>query len=429
MPSKGWVVGLDRDTCIDILMPKILQFLPEDIVAKVTYGDVPEIRMKDGSYARFKTAAAGRRKFQSAALDWVWIDEEIEEPVVEEIRARLIDRKGALWMTMTPLMGKTWLYYKVLEPWQEGKIRRVDVFRWSMKDNTTLDPQVVEDFLSKVPKHLRPARELGEFVDLEGLIWPQFDEKVHVVDAFPIPTHWPVILAMDPGYRHPFSAGFQAVNERGDRFLFAEWHRPKMLASQHAKGMIDVLREHCPHLVNERAVDAAFRSHAAGVARAVEKTMNVISVIDPSAAQVKQELRPFGVFPQDANRDMDSGINRVGEMLHLAANDMAGGLYFMRGRVPVHITQMRSYAWKYDEERKRQVPQDIHDDAMDDTRYGCQVPTPAITDVSRPPKRGTADWYDRLDQNVVQMRSFRANRRVSEAQLHIAAEMQMRRWR
>ena len=61
----------------------------------------------------FKSCDQGREKFQGSSLDFVWFDEESPEDIYYECRMRVLDKKGDIFGTMTPLKGLTFIYREI----------------------------------------------------------------------------------------------------------------------------------------------------------------------------------------------------------------------------------------------------------------------------------------------------------------------------
>ena len=120
----GWVVSLSAQVQRDVAQKKILYYLRrdwiEEIVMQSGRKDSPEngvidfIRIRNvfggSSVIGFKSCDQGREKFQGASLDFVWFDEEPPKEIYEECRMRVIDRRGDIFGTMTPLKGLTFVY-------------------------------------------------------------------------------------------------------------------------------------------------------------------------------------------------------------------------------------------------------------------------------------------------------------------------------
>lgn len=74
------------------------------------------------------------------------------------------------------------------------------------------DPAYIRK-LATLPEPLRSWRLFGDWDAGLGLAVPQIDRRVHLVDPFNVPDHWPKFGAFDWGYNHPFSFGVYTVSE------------------------------------------------------------------------------------------------------------------------------------------------------------------------------------------------------------------------
>lgn len=75
----------------------------------------------------------------------------------------------------------------------------------------------------------------GLWAAAEGLIFEGFDEAVHLVDPFKIPTEWTRWITVDFGYTNPFVMQWWAEDPDGRLFLFREIYRTRRLVEDHAK--------------------------------------------------------------------------------------------------------------------------------------------------------------------------------------------------
>src|SRR3546814_17992160 len=62
----------------------------------------------------------------------------------------------------------------------------------------------------------------GRWVAAEGIIWPEFDPAVHLVDRFDIPDDWTRYWTVDFGYIHPFVAQGWAVDPDGVLYRYRD---------------------------------------------------------------------------------------------------------------------------------------------------------------------------------------------------------------
>lgn len=225
-PVRGWIIGTDWAQGIGtVIWPKIKRYLiPGTYQVSFMRRSAPEIPsaivFANGSEIHFKSAESGPSKFAGADLDFVWIDEEIERSVVEEARARLIDRGGLLSVSLTPVARMQWVCDLEAERDSIGR-PRTKVVRASMRDAMEagiLNREAVEAFLANLPERQRKVRELGDYASMEGMVYPDFRRDVHCltpkngglydatgkwVYSWPLPKTWRRYAAMDFGYVVP----------------------------------------------------------------------------------------------------------------------------------------------------------------------------------------------------------------------------------
>ncbi|MBO5713941.1 MAG: terminase family protein, partial [Clostridia bacterium] len=123
----GWVVSLSTQVQRDVAQAKILRYLNPSWIEDITmlsgkkdspeYGVIDQIRIKNvfggTSTIGFKSCDQGREKFQGSSLDFVWFDEEPPKDIYDECRMRVLDKKGDIFGTMTPLKGLTFIYDEI----------------------------------------------------------------------------------------------------------------------------------------------------------------------------------------------------------------------------------------------------------------------------------------------------------------------------
>lgn len=424
VPNIGWIITLDRTFVEEVLMPAMLYWLPKQYIRKIQRGDSIQIHLTNGSRIVFRTYGQGWLKFQGAKINWAWFDEECPSAVYDETMVRLMAYQGPHWVTMTPLQGKTWVYQRIVQGRSEFKASELAMFSWSTLDNTSLDKDRVETTFRRMPVEIRAARMRGDFVDLEGLVFPQFDERVHMVDDFKIPAHWPVVVGMDYGYRHPFAAVFLAVDETGRIVVWHVYRQQERLMKQHAGQILKVFLHHAPHLVDVNAAERVLRAVEEGRTPVERPFIRARFVIDSSAQLAREELRPFGIAADNCEkRQIIPRIERVGS-LFLDALEGRPGIAFMRGRCGPLIDELRGYSWKKrpavsrDDKAAPPEPQDIHDDAVDALGYGVlAVPGAATPLTVKPPENSPAYMRD-LREKARRISQRMGNERASPDAVH-----------
>ncbi|MCD8372638.1 MAG: terminase family protein [Clostridia bacterium] len=124
----GWIVSLSQQVQRDVAQAKVLYYLPKSWIEEITMlsgrrdspsgGVIDQIKIKNVfggvSTIGFKSCDQGREKFQGSSLDFVWFDEEPPRDIYEECVMRVMDKKGDIFGTMTPLKGLTFIYNEIV---------------------------------------------------------------------------------------------------------------------------------------------------------------------------------------------------------------------------------------------------------------------------------------------------------------------------
>lgn len=193
---SGWAVSVSYEVQRDVAQQKILSYLSKDWIAEIVMqsgkkdspetGVIDQIVVKNvfGGLSRlgFKSADQGREKFQGASLDFVWFDEEPPEDVYRECQMRVLDKKGDIFGTMTPLKGQTWVYDEIYL--NKGQSPEVWYEQMEWADNPYLDEKEVEMLSNSLSDDVKDSRRYGRFKTYNGLVYPEFDVNVHVIEPF-----------------------------------------------------------------------------------------------------------------------------------------------------------------------------------------------------------------------------------------------------
>ena len=357
----GWVVSLTQQVQRDVAQKKILSYLRPDRIAEIVMvsgrkdrpetGIVDQIVVKNAlggtSVIGFKSCDQGRERFQGSSLDFVWFDEEPPREIYEECRMRVIDKRGEIFGTMTPLKGLTFAYEEIYlnrandpEVWYE-------FMEWA--DNPFLSKKEIAALTATLDPATLQSRRYGRFAAREGLVYPEFDERVHVVEPFPVPPEWQENISIDPGLKNPLSAHWYAVDYDGNVYVVAEHYAAGQDVAHHA---------------------AAIRATSEKLGWKHDGSGRVSALIDSAAgcrtlAAAKSVAELFyeqGILTDTrVEKDVFSGIERV--KLYLRRENGLPDLYIFSGCVNM-IREFKSYFWGSGESP---VKRDDH--AMDELRY------------------------------------------------------------
>ncbi|HOK81374.1 MAG: hypothetical protein GX095_03210 [Clostridiales bacterium] len=250
--TSGWVVSLTYEVQRDVAQAKILRYLNPDWIEQVVMregsksspesGVIDAILIKNvfGGVSRigFKSCDQGREKFQGASLDYVWFDEEPPYEIYEECRMRVMDKKGEIFGTMTPLKGLTWVYDEIYLNGRESPEVWYIMMEWA--DNPFLDPDEIKKMSETLSPESLESRRYGRFRHNEGLVYPEFDPNIHVVDPFLLPREWQSNISIDPGLNNPLSCHFYYQDFDGNIYVAAEHYEKGRDIDYHAQAILKI---------------------------------------------------------------------------------------------------------------------------------------------------------------------------------------------
>ncbi len=359
--TEGWVVSLSRQVQRDVAQQKILHYLPPSSIEKVVMlagaqgsadnGVIDFILVKSecGGLSKigFKSCDQGREKFQGTSLDYVWFDEEPPYDIYQECRMRVLDRRGEIFGTMTPLKGLTWVYNTIYLNENDDKEVWYEQIEWA--DNPYLMKEEIESMTKSMSAEEVEARRYGKFVNSSGLVYSEFDENVHVIEPFDVPAEWQDNISIDPGLHNPLSAHFYAVDFDGNVYVVAEHFESEKDVAYHAN---------CIKNIADRL---NWKRNSSG---------KLSALIDPAASQrtLSSEKTVVELFSENGinvntrvNKDMFSGIATVKSYLRTA--DGRVRLYIFKNCVNL-IREFKSYWWG---DGDNPIKKDDH--ALDELRY------------------------------------------------------------
>lgn len=127
------------------------------------------------------------------------------EEIYDECRMRVFDRRGDIFGTMTPLKGLTFVYERIyLNKFSDGEVW-YEFMEWA--DNPYLSKREIAALTASMDESAAQQRRYGRFAAAgAGLVYPEFDERVHVIEPFEVPKEWQDNISIDPGLNNPLSA-------------------------------------------------------------------------------------------------------------------------------------------------------------------------------------------------------------------------------
>ncbi|MBQ9729982.1 MAG: terminase family protein [Clostridia bacterium] len=358
---SGWVVSLSAQVQRDVAQKKILHYLRKDWIEEIVMQsgrkDAPEsgvidfIRVKNVfggvSQIGFKSCDQGREKFQGASLDFVWFDEEPPKDIYLECRMRVMDKRGEIFGTMTPLKGLTFTYTDIFMNRKNDPEVWYEFMEWS--DNPYLSTEEIALMEGCLDEGQLQSRRFGKFAPSEGLVYPEFEESVHVIDPFPIPKEWQDNISIDPGLNNPLSAHWYAVDFDDNVYVVYEHFAAGKDVDYHA----NEIKRICDLLGWKR--DGKGRICALIDSAANQRTLSGIK----SVAELFYERDIL--VNTDVDKDLFSGIARVKSYLN--TKNGLPNLYIFSSCVNL-IRELKSYFWGNGD-----VPRKTDDHCLDEMRY------------------------------------------------------------
>jgi phage terminase large subunit len=280
-------------------------------------------------------------KLRSYNLSYFYIDE--ASTVKENIFLRLTDRirLGDIqqgFLTTNPDTTTHWIYRHFIDNPNPAKFYSVHYV--SSKDNIHLPENYVEQFDYYDEDYRRRFVE-GQWGIVEGLVYKQFNEAVHV-KKLKIDKRWKYFVrGVDYGFTNPFVCLFVAIDGDGTVYVFDEYYRKKHRIDDNVNNVCNMYP------------DIKFRA----------------TYVDESSPET---ITSFGEKQQmtiPADRDVVAGIHCVMSKLHVQ-NDGEPRLY-IHPRCKNLIKELYSYKWADEDSKKntKEEPIKKDDHGPDAIRY------------------------------------------------------------
>jgi len=211
---------------------------------------------------------------------------------------------------------------------------------WSAYDNMRNLPEEYIKSLQSLPELMRARMLDGIWRSSEGSVYDEFNEDIHVVKPFEIPSAWKRTRAIDFGYTNPFVCLWGAIDNDGRLYIYREYYKSHVRTSTHA----EKIRE----MTGDEHVSCTVADHD---------------------ASERADLEAGGVSSENALKDVREGIQAVKNRL-VVQGDGKARLFFFSGLNNV-LSEMHDYMWQPQREggNAKEEPVKENDHAMDALRY------------------------------------------------------------
>lgn len=273
---------------------------------------------------------------QGMTLCGVLLDEVALMPrsFVEQAMARCSVNGSKFWFNCNPENPRHWFYTEWIKRAEE---KNCLYLHFLMEDNPSLTKKIRERYRSLYSGAFYERFVEGKWVAADGLVYPFFNEQIHVAKIVPENCS-EYYISCDYGTVNPASFGLWGLHS-GVWYRLSEFYHDSK-----AKGFQMTDREYYDNLCS----------------LAGDKKIEAV-IVDPSAASFMECIRREGkyrVIP--AKNDVSDGIRTVSTMLKT-------GKIIIGSSCADAIREFGIYRW--DCKSVKDAPRKEYDHAMDDIRY------------------------------------------------------------
>lgn len=154
-------------------------------------------------------------------------------------------------------VGHSWVKSRFIDIGEPNKIHECQLLPDNPKTSTRVFiPSLVEDNkfmleydpgyidrLDALPEKERKALKFGNWDIHDGMFFPEFDRRIHVIEPFNIPEHWDRYIAMDYGL-DMFAVLFIAVDTKGKAYVYNEIHKSNLIVSEARQTLKSIMRHY-----------------------------------------------------------------------------------------------------------------------------------------------------------------------------------------
>lgn len=188
--------------------------------------------------------------YQGRSMDFVGVDEltKHEERSIQVLLSCLRSPKGfkpVFKGTCNPGgIGHTWVKEKYINGTDYGKKiiddtvtgNKIQFIPAKVYDNTILmqnDPNYVKR-LENLPEKEKKAFLYGDWDIFEGQYFGEFRKDIHVIEPFPIPSHWDRYITLDYGL-DMLAVYWIAIDTQNNAYVYKEIYQSDLIISEAAK--------------------------------------------------------------------------------------------------------------------------------------------------------------------------------------------------
>ncbi len=206
-------------------------------------------------------------------------------------------------------------------------------YHWRLTDNTFLDDRYIESIKESTPSGMFYDRDiLGAWVAAEGVVYPDFDRKIHYIHQKDCPEILHYFAGVDFGWEHPGAIVLMGEDADNNYYLLKEW------SSQH-RNIDDWIK-----IVKDEIQP---------------RTGEITLYCDSARPDLINEMQCADLRARLAHKDVVAGIGEVATLFKTKK------LFIIQENVQLFDKEIDTYVWKEGQD----APIKEHDDVLDALRY------------------------------------------------------------
>lgn len=454
--SNGLIARSTYPKLNDTVKKEFIKWCPASWIKRNSLSD-NVVELTNGSVINFRYIAqqgksneSSTSNLLSATYDWILVDQ-VEDPEIQykdylDLLGRLrgnaryagddptMPATGPRWMMLLCNPTRNWVYKKLVKPLHDHKngVRNpdltvdkddkpiIELFEGSTYENRdNLPADFIETLEAEYKGQMRKRFLLGEWGGFEGLVYPQYDQVVHMLDAELMLNYYerqlfdgfePTILeAYDHGIAKPACYLLAFVDAFGNVFVINGFHQAECSVDT-LSNMIKQQRRNMHNMFGKMLDDNKILADPAVFRRTSgdKKTVGV---------SVSGMFKENGISMMRANNDIISGIAKVQGYLtvdnthrHPILLTQGSPRIFFSNDLQFMDAEIVDYYWKKDQQGEYDdIPMDRNDHAMDTLKYLLSHRPRVAMYARRPPKLPAiaTKWRE---QEVESSKSTKAHR-------------------
>lgn len=284
----------------------------------------------------FKNCEQSASTFESDSVNGAWASERLPYEYYQRLIPRTIDKAG--WILIDDIPEQSWHWFELMKAPPAAKVLATVL---SMYDNEqNLPAGEIPLAAARMSQEEQAMRIWGKFRSLSGVVYKEFDQEIHVVPAFGIPsigpypseTNWPRWRGLDVGGSAPTACLWFAIAPNETVYVYREYYQTFGNVKSHA------------HAIKEMSIDHKGK-----------REEYIGNLIDPAAWQITAS-NDVTVADQYALEGLDFSpwpqVNVMGEhaMVEIVKRKLEVGQYKVMKHCANHIREFGAWKYKTDSE-------------------------------------------------------------------------------